>query len=171
MRDMIRIGQTGEAIETAEKKRPLIREIYLIDEEEYRDDDNLRRELSGLQKMLAPGLWRGWAEGTSDSQNRVCYQLTDTGLAILDEGHDAQRTRLIEIEKPDASEAAADRYWQTYYAEIEARKGWDDEAARANSVLSRCRAACRPGRSLCNSMRTKPNASDSTCIVPSAEAA
>ena len=135
MTQMHMIGQTDFAIveggHPATERQPLIREIFLIAEPQYKnDDEEFSLALSSLHVSLAPALWRGWVSSHYDHGGRVCYRLEDAGWEIGQDEHDADRARITGVAKAPFSPRALERLQQTYFAELDARKSWNDENAR-----------------------------------------
>ena len=135
MTQMHMIGQTDFAIveggHPATERQPLIREIFLIAEPQYKnDDEEFSLALSSLHVSLAPALWRGWVSSHYDHAGRVCYHLEDAGWEIGQDEHDADRARMEAVAKAPFSPRALERLQQTYFAELDARKSWNDENAR-----------------------------------------
>ena len=103
MTQMHLIGQTDFAIveggHPATERQPLIREIFLIGETEYRNDEQFSLALSDLHVRLAPALWRGWVASEYDHAGRVCYHLTDAGWEIGQDEYDADRAEWQPLQK------------------------------------------------------------------------
>ena len=84
MRKLARIAQSEDGI--GQGSTAIVREVFLIDERDYRNDDGFKFELSYLRTSLAAALWRGWVKGLADVQRRAHYALTPAGVAILGRG-------------------------------------------------------------------------------------
>ena len=134
MRQTAAIGRTGNATIDAcpaTAARPLIREYFLLGCDGWREDDDFETLVIGLENDLAPALWRGYVESHSDGKRRVHYQLTEAGLAILQDDRADERAALLHCPATiRANNQAAELYWETYKAEFVARRDWSDESAQ-----------------------------------------
>jgi len=121
-----------EALDTMERmqalagggdRRPWIRETSLIGAADYLPGDNDQKTaLVELRLQLAPALWRRWVEGRADIARRGSYRLA--AVESFDQGETA-------VVLPEFKQAALDRYWQTFKAEMDARKTWHDPGSES----------------------------------------
>ena len=176
MTQMHLIGQTDFAIveggHPATERQPLIREIFLIGEPQYKnDDEEFSLALSSLHVSLAPALWRGWVSSHYDHAGRVCYHLEDAGWEIGQDEHDADRANGGRCKGPLQPESPRTTPHHLLRRTRRANLGTMKTPVARFRAGRICPSVCRRKGSLLNFAQTRPNASAWTCIAPSAKAA
>lgn len=124
-------------------------DIRLMREQDHRTDEDIRLVFGWANadsfwrtNILSPGKLRDQFDMLNlkrktpalsshyDAGGRICYRLEDAGWKILQNGRAAERKRLLTVASPEESPEAWSRFEKVHYAEIAARRSWNDEAAR-----------------------------------------